>query len=427
MAAADFDRDGDLDLFVGGRAVPGQYPVAPSSRLLINSGGTFQPASPEVIPGTDRLGMVTGALWSDPDNDGWQDLLLTVEWGPVRLFKNAGGKLVDQTAAAGLGERLGWWNGIAGGDIDGDGDIDYLVTNNGLNSKYKATAERPALIYYGDFDDTGTAHIVEAKYDPSGKILPRRGFSCSKNAMPFLEDKLKTFHNFAISGLADLYTDTKLARSLRLEANSLESGLLVNDGEGAFSWRPLPRIAQIAPSFGAVLEDLDADGDLDAALAQNSFSPQRETGHMDGGLGQVLRNDGEGPLHPITPKDSGIEIPRDGKSLAVTDLDADGRPDLVFGLNNDPVVSYLGQSAKQPLAVRLVGKNGNPSAVGARVTIDGQVREQSTGGGYSSPSGSLLYFGPPDADSSAQVRWPDGTVSEHPIKPDVRQITLTQP
>jgi hypothetical protein len=345
----------------------------------------------------------------------------------VRYFRNEEGALVDRTTESQLADRLGWWNGIAGGDIDGDGDLDYLVTNNGLNSKYKASPEFPELIYYGDLDGSGKAHIVEAKYDAEGRLLPRRGFSCSRDAMPFLDAKLKTFHNFASAALDDLYSDLRLSKSLQREANVLESGILVNDGSGVFTWRSLPRIAQIAPSYGVVLEDLDGDGDLDAVLAQNSFSPQRETGRMDGGLGQVLLNDGGGQFTPLAPVASGVEVPGDGKSLSVADLNTDGRLDLVFGINEEPVMTFLRRGGKLPLRLRLVGTKGNPQAVGARVRLGDQVREQQVGGGYSTRSGGLLCFARSGREVELSIRWPDGSESTHQVRADTDKIvTIAQ-
>ena len=346
----------------------------------------------------------------------------------MHLLKNRGGKLVDHTVQAGLADRLGWWNGIAAGDVDSDGDIDYLVTNYGLNTKYKASPEKPELVFYGDLDGSGKANIVEAKLDAATKVLlPRRGFSCSKAAMPVLEKQVGTFHNFASAALVDLYTESRLNKSLRLEANTLENGLLINDGSGAFSWRPLPRIAQIAPAFGVVLVDVDADGDLDAVLAQNSFSPQRETGRMDGGLSQVLLNDGEGQFSALDPQASGIQIPGDAKSLSLTDLDTDGRPDLIFGMNDGATISYLNRSEAKLLELRLQSQPGNPTAVGARVQVGRQMRERIAGGSYLSQAGSALYFSPVSKATDASVRWPDGSQSEHRIDAGARRVTLTQP
>lgn len=404
VAAADIDRDGDLDLFVGSRTVPGQYPLSTASQLLLNEGGRFQ------LGRLPDLGMVTGAVFSDADHDGWIDLLVTPEWGAVRFLKNKEGKLVDATETTGLAHQKGWWNGIASGDVDGDGDTDFLVTNYGLNTKYKASVKKPALIYYGDVDGSGESHLIEAKI-ADGKLLPRRGYSCSKGAMPSLQNKIGTFHNFASSALNDLYEDTRLDESLKLEVNCLESGVLLNDGKGNFSWKALPRFAQIAPSFGCVLEDLDGDGDLDVALAQNSFSPQRETGRMDGGLSMILTNGGKGDFTPLSAAESGLVIPGDSKSLSVTDLNGDGRPDLVFGVNDESVAVYLNQGQTDMLTVQLEG-----SSVGAVVSLNGISRELSGGGSYLSQSSSMMAFPKPKAGSKVQVRWADSTTSEHVIE-----------
>ena len=147
VVGADYDRDGDVDLFVGGRVIPGKYPLLPRSYLLENIGGEFSDATAEVAPAIARTGLVTGAVWSDANDDGWPELLVTHEWGPVRFFRNEHGKLVEKTETAGLVERIGWWNGISPGDLNGDGQIDYVVTNFGLNTKYHASAEKPALLY----------------------------------------------------------------------------------------------------------------------------------------------------------------------------------------------------------------------------------------------------------------------------------------
>jgi len=392
VTAADVDHDGDLDLFVGSRVVPGQYPLASASQLLINEGGRFRPVD---IP---DLGMVTGAVFSDADHDGWVDLLVTIEWGPVRFLKNEEGRLIEKTAEAGLDQRSGWWNGIAAGDVDGDGDLDYLVTNYGLNTKYKASEKKPALLYYGDVDGSGESHLIEAKY-ADGKLLPRRGYSCSKGAMPSLQTKVGSFHNFASAALDELYSDSRLEQALKLEVNTLESGVLINDGNARFSWQPLPRFAQISPSFGVVLEDLDLDGDLDAVLAQNSFSAQRETGRMGGGLSMMLANDGKGIFSPVMARRSGIVVPADAQSLTIGDLNNDGRADLVIGKNDGPVETFLNQGKEQGLCVLLT-----PDLIGTRLEMNGLVREYSGGGGYLSQSGGLVWFPTPSEDSTLLVK-----------------------
>ncbi|MCH8043886.1 MAG: VCBS repeat-containing protein [Planctomycetes bacterium] len=434
VTAADFDRDGDLDLFVGGRVIPGAYPSTPRSRLLRNDGGRFVDVTETLAPALAGSGLVTSALWSDADGDGWLDLLVTHEWGPVKLFHNNEGKLVDHTQQAGLAERLGWWNGIAGGDVDGDGDIDYVVTNFGLNSKYHASQSRPALLYYGDFENRGVKKLVEADYE--GEVLfPIRGRSCSTRAIPHLAQKFGSYKDFALADLAAIYTPKCLNDADRFEANELRTGLLINDGHGRFTFRALPRIAQIAPGFGVVMTDVDGDGHLDVYLVQNFFTPQLETGRMDGGLSQLLLGRGDGTFRPIAPGESGLVVPGDAKSLAVTDLNGDGRPDFVVGVNNDRLLAFENRSDpnKRILAVRLAGKPGNPTAVGARVMLkltDGtqQTTEVYSGGGYLSQSSRVLFFGLGETGQVDElvIRWPDGMQSTHRSQGPSLRATLRQ-
>ena len=293
--ASDFDRDGDLDLFVGGRVIPGQYPLAPNSRLLRNEKGKLIDVTDKLAVGLRTSGLVTSALWSDVDQDGWIDLLVTHEWGPVKLFRNDRGRLVDQTENAGLATTLGWFNGIAAADFDGDADIDYVVTNFGLNTKYHASPQAPARLFYGDFEGKGKMRLIEAEYE-DGSLFPVRGKSCSTRAMPFLGNKYTKFNEFALASVEDIYSQKCLNDAHEFTATTLVSGVLINDGGGHFEFRPLPRIAQISPGFGVVLEDVNADGNPDIYLAQNFFSPQPETGHMDWWAEPVATGRWEGRL-----------------------------------------------------------------------------------------------------------------------------------
>jgi hypothetical protein len=429
VCAADFDRDGDLDLFVGGRCIPGQYPLPPSSQLLRNDGGRFVRVEHEIAPELAARGMVTSALWSDADNDGWIDLLVTYEWGPVRLFKNQGGEqLVDVSGPAGLADRLGLWNGIAGRDLDHDGDMDYVVTNLGLNTKYEASVTRPLRIYYGDFDGSGRKHIIEAAVTDEG-VVPLRDKSASQNAMPGLRDRFPTYHSFASATLPDIYAETALERAYVVEANALETGLLLNDGQGRFKFQPLPRLAQVAPAYGVAVEDVDADGHPDIYLVHNFYSPAPETGRMDGGLSLLMKGDGKGSFTPTWPDASGLVVPGDAKSLTVTDLNGDERPDFVVGVNNGEVLAFENRSTGgSPLMVRLSDAPGNPTAVGARVTVETTSSERhsaevTAGGGYLSQNGGELYFGLGQSHAKQiEVRWPDGTTSVHAAPNDGRVV-----
>ncbi len=435
VAAADVDRDGDLDLFVGSRVVPREYPVVPESRLLINQSGVdgdslngirFIDATKSRAPDLQQTGLVTSATWSDVNGDGWTDLLVTHEWGPVKLYLNREGMLHDATETAGLSTYKGWWNGIAARDFDNDGDIDYVVTNFGLNTKYRASMEKPIYVYFGDYGGTGRMNIVEAKAT-NGGLLPVRGKSCSSNAMPHLKGRFTTFRQFATASLADIYTGEALARSLRHEANTLESGVLVNRSERGtteFTFIPLPRRAQISPGFGVVATEVNGDAHADIYLAQNFYTPQRETGRMDGGLSVLLTGNGDGTFDVVAPDESGLLLPGDAKALAAIDWNDDARPDFIASRNNDfPKAFVSAPSSSNSLRVCLVanGQNGNIDAVGAMVAVYDskgtcQSAEVIAGGSYLSQSAPCLFFGVPDPIDHIDVRWPDGTLTRHEPK-----------
>lgn len=385
VAAADIDHDGDIDLFIAGRMIPGEYPMGAKSRLLINDGGTLTDQTQERMPGATEAGMVTGAVWSDANGDGWVDLLLSVEWGPVRMFRNQEGKFIEATEEAGLSELLGWWNGISSGDIDNDGDIDYAITNFGLNTKYHASADAPTLIYYGDFDGSGSRKIIEAEFE-NETLFPVRGKSCSTSALPHLGEKFRTFRSFAAASLEEIYTPQHLESSLRLEARTLESGILINDGGGRFSFQPLHRIAQTAPAFGSALVDIDADGNLDLYLVQNFYTPQLETGRMAGGLSLLLLGSGDGKFEPVSPRESGLSVPEDAKSLAVVDTNNDNRPDFVVGINNGALRVFENKTDRSSVRIEIDAKPG--SAITAKLKNGTLItREVQAGTGYLSQSG----------------------------------------
>ena len=409
VVAADYDRDGDLDLFVGGRIVPGHYPQAPASHLLKNDGKRFV-----IAQAFEDAGMVTSAVWTDVDADGWIDLVVAGEWGPIRIYRNVEGQLKH----AAFDSPKGWWNGLTAGDLDGDGDIDLVATNFGLNTKYHASPEKPAKLYVGDMDKDGRVDLVEATQE-EGHEYPVRGLSCSSSAMPYIREQFPTFAGFAEATVDDLYADS-LKEATLFEAERLEHMALFNDGTGKFEIKPLPRLSQASPAFGAAIADFTGDGQPDVVLAQNFFSPQPETGKMDGGLGLLLAGTGNGALEPMRADASGIVIADDGMGLAVSDLDGDGAPDIVIATNDGPLRVLRNASGRSQVTIRLRGQRGNPTAVGAGAVITTSTgrrvgAEVAAGSGYLSQSSPLIRLALSGAETikSVDVRWPDGKTSRH--------------
>ncbi|MCP3919002.1 MAG: RNA-binding protein [bacterium] len=423
VCAADFDGDGDLDLFVGARSLPHRFPLAPKSRFLINMGGTFVDATADRAPGLGRVGLVTAALASDFDGDGDPDLIVCTEWGPVGLWRNDGGSFVDLTQDAGLSEHLGWWNGVASGDLDSDGDFDYVVTNAGWNTKYSASADSPALLYRGVFEEDGGACLVEVKQSKGGEhLLPVRGLSCSSHAMPTMRERIPTYHVFASATLEEIYGVEALGAADTYRATELASGVLWNEtdaGAPRFRFEPLPRLAQASAGYGVTVGDLTGDGAADVYFVQNFFEREPETGRWDGGLSLLLAGDGRGGLEPTPVRASGLLVRGDATAAARCDLDGDGRPDLLVGRNQERVLAFRQRAGDAVggrfVAVRLVGPNGNRSGVGARVTFTRaggppQTAEVQAGSGHLSQSSATLFFGlAGDETGELDVRWPDGT------------------
>lgn len=444
VAAADFDRDGDIDLYIGSRSIPGDYPTSPESVLLINEDGRFVNATANLAPDLQHSGMVTGALWTDVDSDSWLDLLVTHDWGPIKLFRNKQGVLVEDTIAAKLdGDGIagrGWWTGIDGRDLNGNGHIDYVATNIGLNTTYRAELKSPELIFYADFDKSGKKHIVEAHFleEKGQKICyPRRGFMESMKAMPYIGDKMQTFHEFASVPLNGIYDLDILNQSTLYRANRMESVALINDGEGHFEMIPLPRISQTSPGYGVVLRDIDLDGHADCYLVQNLFTPHQEIDEIKTGLSFLLRGTGDpkAPFEAVWPRESGLEVPDDAKSLAAVDLNGDGREDFVVGVNDGSSRIFINRTADQndnvSLVLRLDAGQGNNRGIGTRVTVDAaplpkQTAEVSGGGSYLTQSSTDLTFAlPKDSQQvTLQIRWPDGNEESRQVEVQSGVITL---
>ena len=438
VAAADFDHSGRLGLFIGGRVLSGQYPLAPRSALLANRGGRFEDVTDALAPGLRGVGMVTSALWSDVDGDGWPDLLLTLEWGHVMYFHNNAGKgLEDWTERAGFASAgTGWWTSIASADFNGDGRPDFVAGNVGLNTQYRASPERPALVFYGDFKGAGEEpQVVEAYYE-GDRLYPWRSRRDLGAAIPSVLRLFPRNNAYARATLGEILGDDKLAAARRFAATQLQSGVFLSQPDGTYRFSPLPRIAQISPLQGLAAGDFEGSGHADIYAVQNSYAPIPLVGRFDGGLSQLLRGDGAGHFTAVAPRESGLVVPGDAKALAVLDLLGDGWPGFVVTRNNAATLAFrnAGAPGRRSLCVRLSGPPGNPTGVGARVTAvfaDGTTRmaEVFAGSGYMSQSAAACFFGYAEGSPPARVsvRWPSGTSSEHAVPAGAADIALSAP
>lgn len=438
VAAIDFDHDGRLDLFIGGRTVPGAYPTSPVSALWANrGGGRFEDVTARLAPQLRNVGMVTAALWSDVDGDGWPDLLLALEWGQVMYFHNHQGESFENwTERAGFASAgTGWWTSLATADFNGDGRPDFVVGNVGLNTQYHADASHPALLYVGDFSGQGSTQLLEGYYEGE-KIFPWRTRHDLGAVFPALLKRYPKNSDFARATLGELFGEERLAKSTRWAATELRSGVLLSQADGFYRFEPLPRLAQIAPVQGVVAGDFDGDGHADIYVAQNSHAPIPAVGRFDGGISQLLRGDGGGHFLPVPPRESSLIVPGDAKAVIVTDLNDDGWPDFLVSQNNDTLLAFQnhGHAGHHPLRVTLQGPPENPGAIGARVTVELtddsiQTAEVSVGSGYYSQSSTACFFGYPDSilPKKIRVRWPNGSITEHAIPKGVTLLNLQAP
>jgi hypothetical protein len=427
-AAADFDHDGKLDVFVGGRVTNGQYPLPARSALWRNRGGSFEDVTDTLAPALREIGMVTAALWTDVDNDGWPDLLVALEWGNVKCFHNRQGTgFEDWTEKLGFAAAgTGWWTSLAAADFNGDGRMDYVVGNVGLNTSYRADAAHPALLFYGDFRGNGEEpQLVEAYYEDD-RLYPRQSRRALSAAIPEVLKRFPSNNAYAHATLGEILGDAPLAAAQRFAATELRSGVFLSQPDGTYRFAPLPRIAQIAPLQGIVAGDFDGDGFTDIYAVQNSYGPIPAVGRFDGGLSQWLRGDGQGHFSAVPVAESGLLVPGDAKALVIIDFNHDGWPDFVVSRNNDTTLAFRnrGVDGRQSRRITLRGAAGNPAAIGARITVElakggTQTSEVAAGSGYYSQSTASVFFGFPTDNPPRQitVRWPDGKVTRHSPEP----------
>jgi len=424
LALADVDGDGSLDLFIGGRSVPGRYPEPADSLLLRNQGGRFVP-----IQRLEKLGLVSGAVFSDLDGDGLPELILACEWGPVRVFKFESGHLVEKTQALGLANQLGWWNGVTTGDLDGDGRLDIIASNWGVNNKYRSlSVDHPRRLYYGDLLGNGVVDLIEAYYDQDLKLeVPERPYMAVVAAMPMVQETAPTFEAYGTSSIQQIYGD-RLKQAHFLEVNTLSTTVFFNRGDH-FEAVAMPAEAQYSPAFGICVGDMDGDGNEDVFLSQNFFATCPDTDRNDAGRGLWLRGDGKGGLRPVPGQESGVRVYGEQRACAVADYDHDGRLDLVVSQNGNATKLFHNLGAKPGLRVRLKGEVGNPTGIGAVLRLGdaarlGPAREIHAGAGYWSMDATtqvMTFAGEP---TRLVVRWPRGKSTTSNLPSGAKEIEV---
>lgn len=318
VRAADFDQDGDLDLFVGGRVIPGKYPYPASSYILRNNGGTFVDATDTVCPALNKAGMVTDALWTDYDNDGKVDLIVTGEFMPVSLFHNEGDQF-SRVNTSGLENHSGWWNSIVGGDFDKDGDIDFITGNLGLNNYYKASKEHPLKVFAKDFDGNNSVDAILACYfkNEEGKmeLYPVHFWDELNAQSPKFRRKFSRYREYGKTTMDELLTEEDKESMLVLETNYTATSYIENLGNGRFSVKALPVLTQVAPVNGLVTDDFNNDGNLDVMMVGNDYGNEVFAGRYDAFNGLVLLGEGKGNFETKTSAETGFYVPGDAKSL----------------------------------------------------------------------------------------------------------------
>jgi hypothetical protein len=334
VVPGDFNGDGHVDLFVGGRVVSREYARTPRSYLLENDGtGRFRDVASEKAEGLADAGMVTSAAWLDYDDDGQLDLVVVGEWMPVRVFQQADGRLRERTAEVGLSGTNGWWNHVAAADLTGNGRPDLVLGNLGLNSYLRASPREPTRLYVHDFDLNGSLEQVLTFYK-NGVSYPLAGRDEFLTVLPHLRDRYVSYADFGGSRLEDVFPESELRQAEIREATVFASSLALNSGDGTFSLEPLPTEAQFAPIYAVLAEDFDGDGNTDLLTAGNFYGVRPIRGRYDASYGLLLRGDGEGHLQPVSMEASGLMIEGQVRDMAFLGR-ADGERLIVVARNDD--------------------------------------------------------------------------------------------
>jgi hypothetical protein len=341
LAFIDFDGDGDLDIFIGGRQIPGQYGHPASSLILAQTSPLkFEDVTDAVAPIFKEFGMVTSAEVADLDGNGTVELVLAGEWMPIRVFNFNEGKLVENTEKFGLENSNGLWNKIELRDVNGDGALDIVAGNMGLNIKHKASEEAPFTLYADDFDGNGTHDVYLGYYDKDGKLYPVRGRSCSSDQMPFVKEKFASYTEFGTATVEDVLAGKIKENSVITKANTLANTIFYNRGANGFESADMPMEAQISPIYGMAFYDVNKDGREDIIAVGNLHDREVETTRSDAGTGAILVNQGNEQWKPLRTNETAIYADGNARHSLLMKT-AGGQVVLGIVNNNGPVQFYL--------------------------------------------------------------------------------------
>ncbi|MEO7394854.1 MAG: FG-GAP-like repeat-containing protein, partial [Chitinophagaceae bacterium] len=404
VKAADYDNDGDLDLFVGGRVLPGSYPKPVSSFIYRNDskGGKikFTDVTKDIAPALQNIGLICDAIWSDADNNGTIDLVIAGEWMSISILKNENGKF--SLIKSSISGDLGWWNSIAAADLDNDGDMDYIAGNCGMNGFIKPSAQFPVKTYGKDFDNNGSFDAVLSTWLPSTinnewKEYPVAGRDDFIKEMTAMKEPFPNYSSYGKTEMKNIFSELQMKDALTLSINNFYTSWIENKGNMQFLVHSLPAQAQWAPVYGITVNDFNGDGNMDIALNGNEFSMNPSLGRYDALNGLILQGDGKGNFLPLTILQSGLYIPGNGKAL-------------VQLVSNDKIVLAASQNSSRLKLFKNKKQEGSiiiirPDEITAIINLkNGQKRKEEFGYGSSFISQSARFIQLNPAIESIEIR-----------------------